>query len=324
MIKTCLRESFLTKELYQKLKQIRDEKRYRLATQVEHTFIDRSKHRKDLCIIIAGYKPYLYQDVFERLVRFMPEDMDVCIASSGVFSAELERIASKQGWSYLSTKRNCVTLLQNVAILKHPEAEYIYKIDEDIFVTEHCFEQMKETFLKVERDGLYDVGFVAPLLPINGYCHLRILDKLNLKQEYATKFERPIYASYSTRMIEKSPEVAKFFWGEGGYIPSIDELARCFGKESFSYSACPVRFSIGFILMRREFWESMGMWKVFAESPCMGVDEEQICSECIIRSKAMIVAENAVAGHLSFGQQNVAMKQYYEEHRDRFRCPEKV
>lgn len=68
MIKTCLRESFLTKELYQKLKQIRDEKRYRLATQVEHTFIDRSKHRKDLCIIIAGYKPYLYQDVFERLV----------------------------------------------------------------------------------------------------------------------------------------------------------------------------------------------------------------------------------------------------------------
>lgn len=322
MVKAWLRESVLTKGLYQKLKEMRDEKRYRLATEVEHTFTNRSKHRKDLCIIIAGYKPYLYQDVFERLIRFLPEQMDVCIASSGIYSEELEKIASEHGWSYLSTKRNCVTLLQNVAILKHPDAEYIYKIDEDIFVTEHCFERMKETFLKVEKEGLYDVGFVAPLLPINGYCHLRILEKLHLVSEYESRFERPIYASYSTRLIEKSPDAAKFFWGEGGYVPSIDEMAKRFGAEPFTYSACPVRFSIGFILMRREMWETMGMWKVYPESPCMGVDEEQICSECIIRSKAMIVAENAVAGHMSFGQQNEAMKQYYEEHREYFRCPE--
>ena len=324
MIKAWLREFVITKGLYQKLKNIRDEKRYRLATEVEHTFTDRSKHRKDLCIIIAGYKPYLYQDVFERLIRFMPEQIDVCIASSGVYSAELEKIASEQGWSYLSTKRNCVTLLQNVAILKHPDAEYIYKIDEDIFVTEHCFERMKETFLRVEKEGLYNVGFVAPMLPINGYCHLRILEKLNLVSEYENRFERPIYARYSTRLIAKSPDAAKFFWGEGGYVPSVDEMAKRFGAEPFSYSACPVRFSIGFILMRREMWEAMGMWKVLPESPCMGLDEEQICSECIIRSKAMIVAENAVAGHMSFGQQNAAMKQYYEEHREYFRCPERA
>ena len=204
---------------------MRDKKRYRLAAEVRTHFIDRSKHRKDLCIIIAGYKPYLYQDVFERLIRFLPEQMDVCIVSSGIYSEELEKIASEHGWSYLSTKRNCVTLLQNVAILKHPDAEYIYKIDEDIFVTEHCFERMKETFLRVEKDGLYDVGFVAPLLPINGYCHLRILERLHLVSEYERRFERPIYASYSTRLIEKSPDAAKFFWGEGGYIPSIDEMA---------------------------------------------------------------------------------------------------
>ena len=88
MVKAWLRESVLTKGLYQKLKEMRDKKRYRLATEVEHTFIDRSKHRKDLCIIIAGYKPYLYQDVFERLIRFLPEQMDVCIDSSGIYSEE--------------------------------------------------------------------------------------------------------------------------------------------------------------------------------------------------------------------------------------------
>lgn len=322
MIKAWLRESVFTRNLYRLLKDIRDNRHYRISTEVGHIFIDRRKNRKKLCMILAGYKPYLYEDVFARLVRYMPEEIDVCIVSSGLYSKELEKVAETQGWSYFSTEKNCVTLAQNAVILLHPFAEYIYKIDEDIFVTEYCFERMMEAFLKVEAEGEYNVGFVAPLLPVNGYGHLQILKKLGLKEIYEEKFERPIYASYSSRMIERSGAAARFFWGDNGIVPSIDQMSKLFGNHPFEYSACPVRFSIGFILMRRCTWEDMGMWKVLADNPCMGLDEEQICSYCITKSKAIIVAENAVSGHLSFGQQNEEMKQYYSEHRELFRCPE--
>ena len=322
MIKAWLRELVLTRYLYYKLKNIRVNRKFKASTKVGHSFIDRRKNSNKLCMILAGYKSYLYEDVFERLIKYMPQDLDVCIVSSGLYSKELEEIANAQSWSYLSTERNCVTLAQNVAILLHSSAEFIYKIDEDIFVTENCFERMMETFLKVEAEGDYDVGFVAPLIPVNGYGHLKILNKFGLNKIYQEKFERPKYASYSSRMIESNGAVARFFWGEDGFVPTIDQMSSMFGNRPFEYSACPVRFSIGFILIRRCTWEDMGMWKVLADNPCMGLDEEQICSYCIIKSKAIIVAENAVSGHLSFGKQNEDMKQYYLEHREVFRCPE--
>ena len=34
------------------------------------------------------------------------------------------------------------------------------------------------------------------------------------------------------RFIESNPEVAKFFWGEGNYVPSIDELNDRFSREN--------------------------------------------------------------------------------------------
>ena len=119
MIKAWLRESVVTRHLYQKLKNIQAKRNYQVSTKVGHVFVDRRKRENKLCIILAGYKSYLYEDVFGRLVRYMPEDMDVCIVSSGLYAKELEEIAEAQGWSYLSTERNCITLAQNVAILLH-------------------------------------------------------------------------------------------------------------------------------------------------------------------------------------------------------------
>ena len=322
MLKALLRDSFLTGGIYRYLKKERDKRRYRLATEVESQFIDRRKYADKLCLILAGYKPHLYEDVFERIGRYIPEDIDVCIVSSGLYSTALAEIAEKNTWSYLSTKRNCVTLAQNAAILLYKDAKYIYKIDEDIFVTRGCFHMLWQTMMRVEAMEPYRVGFVAPLIPVNGYGHLRILKKLGLTGAYKEKFERPIYASSSERLIEKSGDAARFFWGEGGYIPSIDQMNAQFSSEDFQYSVCPIRFSIGFILMRRDVWERMGMWKVLPDNPCMGVDEEQLCSFCMTNSLAIIVSENTVVGHLSFGQQNDSMKEYYTAHRERFKCSE--
>ena len=201
------------------------------------------------------------------------------------------------------------------------DAEFFYKLDEDIFVTDGYFQSLMDTYNNVKRNGEYDIGFVAPLIPINGYGHLRLLKRLGLTDLYAEKFERPIYASYSTRQIECNPDVAEFFWGEGGFFPHIDELAKQLKNDEFSYSACPVRFSIGAILFTRETWSKMGMFPVTHGSG-MGFDESEFCAFCIKESQAIIVAENAVVGHLSFGNQNAAMKEYYGKHHERFEIAE--
>lgn len=299
-------------------KEFRHWRKRRRKTLGNYTFEDRRKNMSKLLIIIAGYKPFLYEAVFQRIKAFVPE-MDVCIVSSGLYDPILSNIAQENNWSYLSLKRNCVTLAQNIVMMLHPKAEFIYKMDEDIFLTEGVFDKLMLTYNKAKDDGLYDISFVAPLTPINGYGHVRILEKLNLAKEYEQRFEKVKYASYPERMIESNPEVAKFFWGHQGIIPPLDEIARRFERTEVDYHPCPIRFSIGFILLPRVTWEKMGMWNVPHHGAGMGMDEVQICEYSIVNSQAMIISENAVVGHLSFGKQNEAMKDYFQEHPEAFK-----
>ena len=58
---------------------IRGDEAVRAIQSGTHDFIDRSKGYEKLCIILAGYKPTLWEDVFGRLAAFIPDDIDVCI-----------------------------------------------------------------------------------------------------------------------------------------------------------------------------------------------------------------------------------------------------
>ena len=285
-------------------------------------FIDRRKNSTFLLIILAGYKPYLFEDVFARVKAFAPKQFDICITSSGLFDETLNQIAAENGWSYLSTAQNNIPLAQNMAIMLHEKAEFIYKMDEDIFVTAGTFETLLKTYRHVLRYGHYNIGFVAPLIPINGYGHIRVLEKLGLLETYERIFERTLYGAQPDRMIEKSPEVAKLFWGEGEIVPSIDDMNKTFQAQEISYSICPVRFNIGLILFYRNFWKTMDGWELPPSGTAgLGIDEVQISVFCVVGSLAMVIAENSVVGHLSFRQQNAAMKEYYLAHREKFRCP---
>jgi len=283
----------------------------------KYKFENRKKDYAKLCIIIAGYKPFLYNTIFGRIKKFIPKDIDVCIVSSGKYDEKLSKIAEENEWSYLSTKRNCVSLVQNIGINMFPKAEYIYKLDEDIFVTENYFETLFNTYKKCEEEGEYKVGFVAPTIPINGYGNMKILKRFNMVEYYKEKFEKPLYAAGRDRKIESDPEVAKFMWGEGGHLPKLDEMNKTMQQDEFSYNACPIRFSIGAILFSRKLWEDMKFFKVKRGS-CMGLDEEQICSFCVNNSKAMIISNNSVVGHLSFGTQNETMKNYFIENEQEY------
>lgn len=321
--KERLRDNPATNGLYNKLRDIKHQYLRKQHTATKYQFVNRSRGEKKCCIILAGYKSFVWDTVFARIRAFQPKDLDVCVVSSGLYSEELAALCEKNAWSYLSTERNNVSVAQNLAIHLLKDAEFFYKLDEDIFVTDGYFETLLHTYETVAREGEYDVGFVAPLIPINGYGHLRLLKKLGLTDVYTEKFERPIYASYAARQIESNPEVAKFFWGEGELFPHIDALAKRLQGEAFAYSACPIRFSIGAILFTRETWEKMGMFPV-VKGAGMGIDESEFCAYCIKESQAIIVSENTVVGHLSFGKQNSAMKEYYEQHTERFAMQQEI
>lgn len=298
------------KKIYKKIRKVR-------RLNGRYTFEDRKKDESQLCMIIAGYKPFLYNTIFQRIAKFIPKNVDVCIVSSGTYDVDLSQIAKEHNWSYLSTKRNCVSLAQNIAIKLFDKAEYIYKLDEDIFVTEGYFETLFKTYQYCEEEGDYQVGFVAPTIPINGYGNMKILKRFNQIKTYTEKFEKPLYAAGKNRKIESDPEVAKFMWGKDNYLPNIDEMNLQMKNDEFSYSACPIRFSIGAILFKRKLWEDMQFFKV-KRGNCLGIDEEQICAFCMTSSRAIIISDNTVVGHLSFGKQNEEMKKYFMENKEKF------
>ena len=84
---------------------------------------------------------------------------------------------------------------------------------------------------------------------------------------------------------------------------------------------CAIRFSIGAILFKRELWKDMGFFDVDRSANAlfmMGRDEMKLCEYCVMNSKPIMVSENIVVGHFSFGAQTEGMKEFYNEHPERF------
>lgn len=313
-MKEMVKKSSVLSPVYLICKKKKDEikEKRKLSNQFRYkgTFINRSENRKYLCLILAGYKEFLYPAVFGRIKKYMDPRLDVCIITSGLFSDAVDEICRENSWSYLSVMENNVSLVQNVAIGLHPEAQYIFKLDEDIFITRDFFSHMLDAYQEAWKSD-YMPGVLAPLIPVNGYGHMRILEKLGKKDIYQMRFEIPKYAAGYERMIETMPDAAKFFWGEGGMVPSIDDMNERFWNEKHEVRACPVRFSIGAILFERSIWEAMKYFRVDRKIIGLGIDEEQLCSFCLLKSRPVMVSENIVFGHLGFGPQNREMKEYY-------------
>lgn len=291
------------------------------------SFTDRSKGSDKLCIILAGYKKDLWDDVFGRLAAFVPKDIDVCIMTSGLVNERLQIIAARNGWSYLSTEDNHLSLVQNIAIECHPEAQWIYKLDEDMFLTEGFFEKMLETYRYVQHETMYEPAFVAPLINVNCYGHLRLLEKLDLLDDFRatglTNMKLTDGLHHSKQVLE-DPAVARYLWGETQpVLADIDALTKRFSEDKLSYSVCPTRFSIGAILFTREAWNEFGHFPLtFDGGPFgLGDDEVHICHYACFTGRVMVVNENVVVGHLGYGPQTAEMVKYYLAHRDVFALP---
>lgn len=320
IVSKALKIRFIKKYLYPPVHEIRKKNRYRKQFSFHGEFIDRAKGYDKLCIVLCGYKPYLYDSVLGRLKKVIPSDIDVCLVTSGLYDERIAQVCEESGYSYLHTRENSVGLVQNVAIQKHPNAKLIFKLDEDIFLTDNYFERMQAA-LEHAKTGKYNPGIIAPIIPINGYGYERVLERFDLREIYEKRFGRIVVGATQIGKkrvpIEQSAEVAKFFWGWGGYCPSVDKMNDTLGKLPLEERPCPVRFSIGAILFERNLWESMNYYSAGSDS--LGKDEEQLCSFCCLNSSPIMVSENVLVGHFSFGKQNEAMKEFFVEHPECFK-----
>lgn len=283
----------------------------------KYKFTNRSRGEKKLCLFLIGYKKALWPNIVTRFIKYIPKDIDVCLLSSGRYFDELEKMAEENSWSYISTKKNNVCLIQNIAINSFPNAELIYKVDEDIFLTEGVFEKMEWALRKGEESLPYNVGMAAPLLNVNAYGFYKILEKLGKLDEYEKRFGKPYMVAGQTTPIETNIEIARFMWGDDGVVPQIDELNAQFSQEE-TISVCPIRLSIGCILYKRSFWESFWRFPVVFGNG-MGLDETIAIGAAAANSQVLVVAENAVVGHFGYGPQTKEMMKLYESKPELFR-----
>lgn len=292
----------------------------------EYDFTDRTHGWKQGLVILAGYKPFVWEEVFGRLKEYVPDTIDVCMVTSGLVNEDLKKLCKEYGWSYVSTKMNNVSFAVNVGVMLLKEAEYIYKIDEDIFVTDGTFKVMMDTYQEVQKNSDYEVGFVTPAIPVNGFGYVDILKRLQLEEEWEKRFGKLVYTDcyHHHRAIHDNEEAALFMWGKyNSKLADIDKINDMLKADEFSYEICPIRYSIGFILFKRENWIRMGLFPV-SKHTNMGADEIEICKYCLMSGRAIVESKNTIVGHLSYGPQHKVMERFYHEHKDRFQVKKKA
>lgn len=283
-------------------------------------FVDRRKGKDKLCLLLAGYKEQLWPEVLPRFKRFLPDDVEVCLLSSGKKLKVLDELAEENGWSYLSTKKNNVCLAQNIAIDTFPEARLIWKIDEDMFLTEGVFGKMESAMTRAEERYPVKVGMAVPLININAYGYRRILEHTGALEAFESRFGEARMVSGQKSPIESDIQIARFLWGETGDIPQLDDLNRQRASSDL-VTLCPVRFSIGCVVYRRDFWDMIMHFPVVPGNG-IGLDEAYALGAAQAFSRPLAVAEDSVVGHFGYGPQTEKMMELYRERPELFHLKE--
>lgn len=297
------------------LKQKKDKWNYGSKYILEGTI----KEKPQMLFVLAGYKQKLWDDVFGRFKAFETADMEICIASSGKYSPELSAICKKNGWVYISTSLNNVCVITNIIIKLFDKAEYIFKLDEDIYIPKGYFENMKKAYDQIEKENPdYSISYVCPVLPLGFYGMHDFLIKKNCLSEYEEKFGKHLRGGTPLNpSFRKKCGVDEFIWEK---IGNFDECAAEYAKEPFSYEIAPLRTGIATILFKRKFWDEFGGLQ---RPKGIGIgdngDEGQITSYCALNFRASFCIKNILVGHFSFGGAEKNVLELRERHPEIFK-----
>jgi hypothetical protein len=269
-----------------------------------YTFVDHRKDAKKLIVILAGHKQYLWPTTLLRVKKYAPPDHDLCVASPGLYLEELSKFCADSGFSYLSTKKNAPGIALNIAVDLHKSAELIYKLDEDIFIGKHFFDDISKGYRHFFDETGLEPGFCTPILNINGITSVDFLQAIGKIQAYSDAFSTPVRRCGGVS-AHSNPDACLWLWEHS--LP-FDKMADDFHERNLSTTVCATRFSIGAILFHRSFWEQC---KGFASSWIpgeLGVDEDNFCKSCVSLSRPMVIVQNVLCGHFSFYPQESFMK----------------
>lgn len=271
-----------------------------------------------LLIVLAGYKEVLWDKVFSRLNKYIEEDIDVCVVSSGIYSETLKDICLKYHWTYCSTDINNLCLTQNEVIKAFPAAKYIFKMDEDMFVTKNCFSKMFDTLIDCAKHDVYVPSAVVPLINVNTISYVYLLTRLKkLNDFYAKTGYRPVITNglHHHKEILEDANVAKYMW-------STIKIDRQYFHRG--YIPAPGRYSIGLVLFTRETWDDMRHFPVDLEAKeeykriGLGEDEKALCVYAAKTCRPIMIDMSTLVGHLGYGPQTKDMIEFFKEHQDLF------
>ncbi|MCW0202496.1 MAG: hypothetical protein OJI74_11545 [Rhodanobacter thiooxydans] len=268
---------------------------------------------ESLIVILAGYKPRLWPLTLRRIAKYAPRSAAVCVVTAGKFDRDLEKFCGERGWCYMSVSKNKTGLALNKAVALHPAAKWIYKIDEDVFIADGFFDDLRAGYEYIQSEGLHNPGFCAPLLNVNGISYLTFLERIGATEDYHERFGE-IRVSCSGVHAHYDPEAASWLWRRS--LP-FDPLARRFRQFEPSLVPDPImigsRFSIGAILLQRDFLDAIGGFRSTWREGILGVDESALCVACVEQSRPMFYLRNVFAGHFSFFPQERGMMEAWPE-----------
>lgn len=282
-----------------------------IKPDISYDFTDRSRGKNILCYILAGYQEILWDNVFERISHAVNDCIDYCIISSGINSVRLAEIAKKNEWSYLATNQNQAGYIQNLVVDLHPAADYIFKLDEDIFIGKKFFQSMMDTFHEIEKKGEYRINFLVPVIPLNcaGFMSfLKRIDKLDVFEELFGKCYKSRFS-----VVFSLTEAAKYIWEQ--CIP-LDQVINDFDGR-LEYDVLNSYFNIGCILYTRERWLMMGKWPE-QNGTGMGDDEKHIIQDGSEKDFSIYEAKHVLVGHLGFGPQKKVMEKFFVDNSKAF------
>jgi len=285
--------------------------RRRLNLLGRYSWENRKRDSSSLLLVVAGYKPELWPITLARIRAFLPPSTDVCVVSPGLNHPGLRRQCEDNGWSYLWTSANKLALAQNIAIQKHPAASWIHKLDEDMVIGEGYFKKMEDQFVLFEEKGVHEVGFLAPLINVNGFSSRIFLEERKELPAFENEFG-VVKQGCMAGPVWTSLEAARQLWN---LTVPFDKVRAELESSLGSFSLCPFRFSIGAFLMKRGLWEEMGGFTVTA-SGRLGSEEIDFCAWCQVHSRVIFIAHGILAGHCGFQSQTEGMIPYILDRKD--------